>query len=68
MSWARVSLLTRGITSWDERTELRVEHGEPEIWRIMVLIVAILAMSAGTTFLFFLNPEVKEILQQHLMK
>jgi uncharacterized RDD family membrane protein YckC len=67
MSWARVSLLTRGITSWDESTELRVEHGEPEVWRIMILIAAIMTMSLGTAFVLLLNPEVKEMMQ-HLPK
>ena len=63
MSWARVTLMARGVTSWDERTEMRVEHGEPEPWRILVLIVAVITMVFGTSFLFMLNPEVKEIIE-----
>ncbi|HEY2573419.1 MAG TPA: RDD family protein [Verrucomicrobiaceae bacterium] len=41
MSWCRIRLLQLGMTSWDEHTGLRVEHGEPEPWRY--LIVAIIA-------------------------
>jgi uncharacterized RDD family membrane protein YckC len=37
MMWSRVTLLQRGATPWDETNETRVEHGEPEIWRYLVL-------------------------------
>jgi uncharacterized RDD family membrane protein YckC len=49
MLWSRMRLLQDGASSWDEANETRVEHGEPEPWRYMVLagliaLVAVLAM------------------------
>ncbi len=38
LSWCRMRLLKAGRTSWDEQTGLRVEHGQPEMWRHLVLI------------------------------
>ncbi len=38
MSWCRLRLLQSGRTKWDEQTGLRVEHGEPEMWRHLVVI------------------------------
>ncbi len=38
ISWCRMRLLQTGRTSWDEQTGLRVEHGEPEMWRHLVVI------------------------------
>lgn len=37
MAWWRLNLLQKGVTPWDEANETRVEHGEPEIWRYLVL-------------------------------
>lgn len=37
MAWWRLNLLQKGVTPWDEANETRVEHGEPEIWRFLVL-------------------------------
>lgn len=48
MSWCRIRLLQLGLTSWDEHTGLRVEHGEPEPWRY--LIVAIVAGFVALVF------------------
>lgn len=39
MSWCRIRLIQLGATSWDEQTGLRVEHGEPETWRYLVVFV-----------------------------
>ncbi len=39
MSWCRIRLLQLGTTTWDEQTGLRVEHGEPETWRYLVVVV-----------------------------
>ena len=48
MSWCRIRLMQLGMTSWDEHTGLRVEHGEPEPWRY--LIVAIVAGFVALVF------------------
>jgi hypothetical protein len=32
-----VILMQRGVTPWDETNETKVEHGEPEPWRFLVL-------------------------------
>jgi uncharacterized RDD family membrane protein YckC len=45
MVWSRFTLLQRGTTAWDESNETRVEHGEPEIWRYLVLIGVILGVA-----------------------
>jgi hypothetical protein len=45
MLWARQTLLQRGITPWDEANETRVEHGEPEPWRYLVLAGIILGIA-----------------------
>lgn len=39
MSWCRIRLIQLGVTSWDEQTGLRVEHGEPETWRYLIVFV-----------------------------
>ncbi len=41
MSWCRIRLVQLGTTSWDEQTSLRVEHGEPEPWRYLVVAVIV---------------------------
>lgn len=45
MAWWRLRLLHKGVTAWDEACETRVEHGEPEVWRYLVLIGVILGVS-----------------------
>jgi uncharacterized RDD family membrane protein YckC len=44
MLLSRLSLLQRGTTSWDEANETRVEHGEPEPWRYVVLAGIVLGV------------------------
>lgn len=61
MSWARARLLRQGSTSWDEATGLRVEHGEPEVWRMLVLIFAIVGLVMMAVIIFALSPEFKEM-------
>ncbi len=41
MSWCRIRLVQLGATSWDEQTSLRVEHGEPEPWRYLIVAVIV---------------------------
>lgn len=50
MLWSRITLLHRGATSWDEASETRVEHGEPETWRYVVLVGVVLGI-VGTVAL-----------------
>lgn len=45
MAWSRLVLLRRGATPWDEASETRVEHGEPETWRYMVLFAVIFCVT-----------------------
>lgn len=53
MSWCRIRLIQLGTTSWDEQTGLRVEHGEPETWRylIVVVIAAFIALIFASSLL-----------------
>jgi uncharacterized RDD family membrane protein YckC len=44
MLWARMRLLRHGATPWDEANQTRVEHGEPEPWRYLVLGAVILGV------------------------
>lgn len=46
MAWWRIRLLQKGTTAWDESSHTRVEHGQPEPWRLVVLggLVALLAL------------------------
>ncbi len=37
MLWWKVRLARHPVTTWDERAETRVEHGEPESWRYFVV-------------------------------
>ena len=41
MSWCRIRLVQLGTTSWDEKTSLRVEHGEAEPWRYLLVAVIV---------------------------
>ncbi len=63
MSFSRARLLQRGTTSWDETTELRVEHGEPEVWRYVLLFCAALVMLLGAGVAFSLSPPVMEMIK-----
>ncbi len=44
MAWWRIRLLQKGVTTWDEACETRVEHGEPEVWRYLTLAGIILGV------------------------
>jgi uncharacterized RDD family membrane protein YckC len=67
MVWWKVKLRHTTATSWDETAELRVEHGEPESWRYMIIIGVVLGI-----FLAFAVatqpylPRVEEILRNSL--
>jgi hypothetical protein len=50
MLWSRQVLLQRGVTPWDEANETKVEHGEPESWRFLVLSGIVVGVMV-TTFL-----------------
>ncbi|WP_050030752.1 RDD family protein [Verrucomicrobium sp. BvORR034] len=53
MAWWRIRLLQKGFTSWDESCHTRVEHGQPEPWRMVVLagLVALLLVLGVLTLL-----------------
>ena len=61
MSWARARLVRNGATSWDQETGLRVEHGEPEVWRLLVLLFTIVFLFLLTAAVFSLSPEFREM-------
>ncbi|MFZ4767319.1 MAG: RDD family protein [Roseimicrobium sp.] len=44
MAWSRLRLHQKGVTAWDEQNETRVEHGEPEIWRLLALVALVLGL------------------------
>lgn len=37
MLWNKLKLAQRPVTAWDETAETRVEHGEPEPWRYLLV-------------------------------
>lgn len=53
MAWWRIRLLQKGVTSWDESCLTRVEHGQPERWRMVVLagLVTLLLVLGVVTLL-----------------
>ena len=55
--------MQRGTTSWDEETEVRVEHGEPEVWRFILLAITMVAMALGIGVIFSLTPEAIEAMK-----
>ncbi len=63
MSFSRARLMQHKTTSWDEVTGLRVEHGEPEVWRFVLLFCAALIMLMGAGILFSLSPPVMEMMK-----
>ena len=44
MSYSRMVLIQTGATSWDRECQTRVEHGEPEMWRFVIVAGVMLAM------------------------
>lgn len=56
MSWSRLRLLQNGTTSWDRDTELRVEHGDPEISTYVSLFVVLVLISLAIGFIFSSSP------------
>jgi uncharacterized RDD family membrane protein YckC len=51
MAWSLRLLRQRGTTSWDEANGLRVEHGEPETWRFLVVAAVVgFVIVAGVFF------------------
>lgn len=45
MTWSRIRLLQKGVTTWDESSETQVEHGKLETWRYVTLIVIFLIIA-----------------------
>jgi len=45
MSYSRMVLIQTGATSWDRGCQTRVEHGEPEVWRFVLVAGVALAMA-----------------------
>jgi uncharacterized RDD family membrane protein YckC len=69
MSYSRMRLLQTGATSWDHDCQTRVEHGEPEMWRYLILaalIFLIFVATVGSALL--MSPEIIETLRSRLPK
>ena len=63
MTLARLRLLRRGSSSWDEQTQLRVEHGDPEAWRYGAALLLIILAFCGAMILIRQSPEVLRAMQ-----
>jgi uncharacterized RDD family membrane protein YckC len=69
MSYSRLILLQTGATSWDRECLTRVEHGEPETWRFLLLIALLMGLGFLTMILTVLsNPEIMEAMRSNLPK
>lgn len=70
MSFARIKLLQLGMTTWDRDCSTRVEHGEPEVWRYLVLtgLIVMLAMVMMVAFTLLMRPHLMDALRSNLPK
>jgi uncharacterized RDD family membrane protein YckC len=64
MAWWRLRLLQRGVTSWDEQNETRVEHGEPQVWRYLVLAGIVLGLAMMFIIALSMTPEMIEAMSR----
>lgn len=55
MAWWKIRLMQSGTTAWDETAETRVEHGEPEGWRYVVLAGILLGVILTTLWTLHKN-------------
>lgn len=63
MSYWRLRLLRKKVTAWDETTELRVEHGEPEVWRYLLVPLLVFLTMLALGLLFSQSPEAEEMMR-----
>jgi uncharacterized RDD family membrane protein YckC len=69
MSYCRMRLLQTGATSWDHNCQTRVEHGEPEVWRFLVLVALIfLIVAAAAVTMLLMSHEMMDNLRSRLPK
>lgn len=69
MSFSRMRLLQTGATSWDHECQTRVEHGEPEVWRYLLLAALVFLMLAVSLMsALLMSPEILETLRSRLPK
>lgn len=68
MSYCRMRLLQTGATSWDHDCGTRVEHGEPEVWRYLILAALIFLMVAAMVVVVLMSQEMMETLRSRLPK
>jgi uncharacterized RDD family membrane protein YckC len=69
MLWWKYRLVQNRVTPWDETSETRVEHGEPEPWRYVLLTGIVLGVAM--TFLALLIqkwPEFEAARRNYLSK
>jgi uncharacterized RDD family membrane protein YckC len=64
MTVARLRLLRSNMASWDEHTQLRVEHGEPEPWRYAVVLLLVLLIFGVSMIMIFASPEGQKIMHE----
>ena len=63
MSLWRFWLIQRRTTGWDEAAHTRVEHGEPEIWRYLLVMGIIVLTVIVTSLTVAASPEFQEMLR-----
>jgi hypothetical protein len=69
MSYSRVVLMQSGKTSWDRACGTRVEHGEPEMWRFLVVIAIMMGITFFLTVgLLLMSHEMMDALRSSLPK
>lgn len=70
MSLARIRLVQTSTTSWDRDCQTRVEHGEPELWRFLLLSGMVFAMMVAMAVAYFLlhHQELMEAVGSRLPK
>jgi len=68
MSWWRVRVMQKGSAPWDDANETRVEHGEPELWRFLVLGGFIVAAGLGIAITMAMSKELTEAISGGLPK
>lgn len=64
MAWWRLRLKEKGVAAWDEANETRVEHGEPEVWRFLVLAGILLGLALMVAVALSMSAEMMEAMSR----
>jgi uncharacterized RDD family membrane protein YckC len=69
MIWWKFRLMQTRVTPWDESSETRVEHGEPDSWRYVVLVGIVLGVAMTFTFVLVQKwPELEAARRNYLSR